>query len=346
MSSCLKEDEMKNPYNGFAPVNISDGWKVSGADAENMNSAELDKIFMDVYKDNQNWMMKSFLVFRNGKLLAEYYLRNENDRIVQDAIWSCTKQINAIITGIAIEKGYIGSINDSIGKYLPTYINKYPDKKGITIQHLLTMKSGLTFDNGTQNDVLKQHKVENSLDFILDLESDHLPGTYHYYKDCDPHLLSAVVQQATGKPMDEFGKEVLLDPLEFTNYYWHRYSDGVTMGSWGILTTPREMAKVAQCVLDSGRYNGKQLIPLNWLKDMLSVHEQNVDGEFAFGYLWWIHPDKGWYFMRGHGGQYAFIIPLKQLIVVFTSLPNLDDDCNLPIDYYINLVNKIEACAD
>jgi CubicO group peptidase (beta-lactamase class C family) len=346
ISSCLKEDEMKNPYYGFTAVSISDGWEISSSGAENMDSVKLDNVFKEVYKDNKNWMMKSLLVFRNGKLVTEYYLRNEGDRIAKDAIWSCTKQINAIITGIAIDKGFISSINDSIGKYLPSYIEKYPEKKGITIRHLLTMRSGITFDNGTQNDILKQHKVENSLDFILDLKLDHQPGTFHNYKDCDPHLLSAIVQHATGIPMDEFGREVFFNPLGFDNYYWHRYSDGVTMGSWGILTTPRELAKVAQCVLDSGKFNGIQVIPISWLKDMLTIHEQNVDGEFSFGYLWWIHPSKGWYFMRGHGGQFAFIVPSKQLVVVITSLPNVDDDCNLPIDYHINLVDKIVASAN
>jgi CubicO group peptidase (beta-lactamase class C family) len=341
--SCLKEDLEKIPYKGFTPTNINDGWEISTPGNENMDSLKLDNIFREVYKDENNWMMKSFLVFRNGKLVAESYLQNENVRTEPDAIWSCTKQINAIITGIAIDKGLIDNIDDSIEKYLPLYIQKYSDKKDITIRHLLTMRSGIKFDNGTQNDLFKQHKIENSIDFILSLDLDHPPGTFHEYKDSDPHILSAIIQKVTGKPLDEFGKEVLLDPLGFKNYKWHRYSDGVTMGSWGILTTPRELSKIAQCVLNSGKYDGTQIISVSWLNEMLAIHEPNVEHDLAFGYLWWLHPSKGWYIMVGHGNQLVFIIPQKQLIVAFTSLSNLDDDCNISIDYYFDIVDRIVA---
>ena len=345
LSSCLKEEDMKAPYQGYNPVDISDGWILSDPAAENLDPIELDKIFRDVYADDANWMTKSLCVFRNGKLLAECYFKDEADRTNVDAIWSCTKQLNAIITGIAIDRGYISSIEDPIDKYLPEYIEKYPDKKGILIEYLLTMKSGIDFDNGKDNDLIKRHKVDNSIDYMLGFDLHNQPGTIYNYKDCDPHLLSAIVQKATGKPLDEFGKEVLFDPLGITNYYWYRYSDGVTLGSWGILTTPRELAKVAQCVLDSGRYNNQQIIPPGWLQDMLSVHVPNVNGELSFGYLWWSIPSKGWYFAQGHGGQYAFIIPSKQLLVVITSLPNVDDDCSVPIEYHIGIVERIAATA-
>jgi CubicO group peptidase (beta-lactamase class C family) len=209
----------------------------------------------------------------------------------------------------------------------------------------ITMKSGMDFDNGIDNDLLKRHKVDNSIDYVLGFDLIDPPGTAYYYKDCDPHLISAIVQKTTGKPLDEFGEEVLFDPLGITNYYWHRYSDGVTMGSWGILTTPRELAKVAQCVLDEGRYNNQQIIPPDWLHEMLSIQVPDVQGDFAFGYLWWILPSKGWYFAHGHGGQYAFIVPSKKILVVITSYPNVDDDCSLPIDYHIGIVDRIVAAA-
>ena len=345
LSSCLKEEVMKQPYAGFTPVDISDGWIISDPSAENMDPVELDRIFRDVYRDDDTWMMKSLLVFRNGKLVAECYLKNESDRTEVDAIWSCTKQVNAIITGIAIDQGYISSIDDPIEKYLPEYIERFPDKEGILIRHLLTMKSGIAFDNGKDDDLLKMHKVDNSIDYVLGFDLIDQPGTMYNYKDCDPHILSAIVQKTTGKPLDEFGQEVLFEPLGITNYYWHRYSDGVTLGSWGILTTPRELAKVAQCVLDGGRYDNRQIIPQDWLQEMLSIQVPDVYGDFAFGYLWWSIPSKGLYFAQGHGGQYAFIIPSKQMLVVITCYPNVDDDCNLPIEYHIGIVEKIEAAA-
>lgn len=345
LSSCLKED-INQPYKGNVPVNIGDSWLLSDPSSERMNADELDAVYRSVFEDKNAWMMKSMLVFRNGKLVAESYMKDDGDRTRRDAIWSCTKQINSLITGIAINKGYISGIHDSIGKYLPEYIKRYPDKSGITIEYLLTMRSGIDYDNGTDTDILRQHKTESSLDYILRMVLNSKPGTKFKYKDSDPQILSSVIQKATGKPLDEFGKEVLFDPLGITNYEWCRYTDGITLGSWGIQTTPRELARIAQCVMDNGIYKGNQIIPSDWLGDMLAVHVPDAHNSLAFGYLWWIDPDRDMYFTWGHGGQYAFIIPQKQLLVVFTGLPQVDDDVNLPIEYIIGIVDRVSATAN
>jgi CubicO group peptidase (beta-lactamase class C family) len=343
--SCLKEGELKQPYKGYSPVSIGDNWQLSDPASENMNPEALDSIYREVYADEALWMIKSLLVFRNGKLVAESYMKDDSDRTRMDAIWSCTKQVNSIITGIALDKGLIGSVQDPIERYLPDYLEKYPDKKGITIENLLTMKSGIDFDNGDDSDILRQHKTDNSLDYILSMSLTGQPGTAFKYKDSDPQILSSVVQSATGKPLDEFGKEVLFDPLGIKNYEWYRYSDGVTLGSWGILTTPRELAKIAQCVLDSGKYNNQQVIPEEWLNEMLSIKVPNAHNELAFGYLWWSYPSKKIYFTWGHGGQYAFIIPSKNMLVLITCLSQVDDDVNVPVEDHLDLAEKIAATA-
>ena len=193
-ASCLKEEPMKKTYRNFIPVDISDGWTISDPETEHMDAGELDKIYREVYADDRTWMMKSLLVFRNGELIAESYLKDEADRTAMDAIWSCTKQIHALITGIAMEQGYIHDIHDSVGKYLPEYILMYPDKKGITIEHLLTMTSGIAFDNGTDNDILRQHKTDNSLNYVLGMNLSYPPGENFTYKDSDPHILSGILQ--------------------------------------------------------------------------------------------------------------------------------------------------------
>lgn len=345
-AGCVKEDPLKKSYTGFNPVDIHDGWVLSGPSAEQMDSLALDKIYRDVYADDEMWMTKSMLVFRNGRLVAESYLKDDNDRTRIDAIWSCTKQVNSIITGIAIDRGFIHNVTDSIGVYLPDYITRHPDKAGITLQYLLEMKSGIAFDNGTQSDIFRQHKTDNSLEYVLGLRMKSPPGIEFYYKDGDPQLISGIVQAATGKTLDEYGKEVLFDPLGISNYKWDRYSDGVTLGAFGILTCPREMAKIAQCVLDSGRHNGVQVIPTEWLQEMLSPKVPDAGGNRSFGYLWWSVPSKGYYFMWGHGGQYAFIVPAKKLLVVFTSLSQVDDDVNIPVDKIIGIVDRVVLTAN
>lgn len=99
------------------------------------------------------------LVFRNGKLVAESYTKEDADRITPRAMWSCTKQVVGLLTGIALEKGLIHSVDDNIGKYLPETVD-YPDKKDITIEQLLTMRSGIDYSNdgfaGQSDDILRQ----------------------------------------------------------------------------------------------------------------------------------------------------------------------------------------------
>jgi CubicO group peptidase (beta-lactamase class C family) len=344
VNGCLKEDPLKKPYTGFVPVDIEDGWTISSLAAENIDSLALDQIYRDIYADDDIWMMKSLLVFRNGKLVAENYLKDDADRTNIDAIWSCTKQVNGIITGIAIHQGLIESVEDPIGDYLTEQIQKHPDKSGITLENLLMMKSGLDFDNADQSDVFRQHKTDNSIDYVLGLDLFHEPGSFFNYNDGDPQLVSGIVQEATGKTLDEYGKEVLFDPLGFTNYAWERYTDGITMGAFGILTSPRELAKIAQCVLDSGRCNDQQIIPFDWWQEMLTARE-SAGGDVYFGYYWWIIPSKDYYIMRGHGGQFAFIIPPKRLLVIITSLSQVDDDVNLTFEQIVDIIDRIAATA-
>jgi len=346
LASCLQEEPMKRPFTSSAPKEIGDGWALSTPETEGMDATGLEEIYRTVYENDDTWMMKSLLVFRNGKLVAESYLKDEADRIRPDAIWSCTKQVTAILTGIAIHQGLIQSVQDPIGSYLPEYVNRYPDKAGITLHHLLTMKSGLDFDNGTSSDIFRQHKTDNSLDYVLGLDLQFPVGTQYKYKDSDPQVVSGIMQYATGIPMDEFGKKVLFDPLGVQRTEWVRYSDGLTLGPWGILTTPRELAKIGQCVLDSGRHQGVQVIPLSWWSSMLNAHVVNAHDDAAFGYYWWSIPSKGWYFMWGHGGQYVFLKPAKKLMVVVTSLPQVDDDVALWYEDIVNIADSIDAITE
>ena len=176
LCSCIKEGPLKGTYQGFSPVDISDGWSIAFPSQVQIDSMALDGIYRDLYVAEENWMVKSLLVFRNGKLISEAYFKTDSDRTQPDAIWSCTKQITSLITGLALESGLIRNLEDPISDYLPEIQEKYPDKKDIRISHLLTMKSGLEYDNGTDNDSFKQELVDNSVDFILSRPLVNQPG--------------------------------------------------------------------------------------------------------------------------------------------------------------------------
>jgi len=330
LSSCISEPELKDPFRNFEPVKIEDGWEISSPSKESIDSLGLVNIFEDFYNDEDIWQVRSLSVYRNGKLVAESYTKDPADRFEPRAIWSCTKQFMGVLVGIAVDQGLINSIDDKIEKYLPEVLNEYPDKKNITIRHLLTMNSGISYNNyglsGDDAQILQQNP-DNYLQFILEKKLYTVPGTDYDYKDGDPQILSSIIQKVTGKPADVWAEEVLFSKIGFDNYEWKRYKDGTTLGSFGIMTTPREMAKLAQTVLNGGIYDGERIVSESWIEQMVYPHMET--GDKNFGFLWWSYPEYGTYFMSGNGRQLAFVIPEKELIVVITSEANVQGKYNL-----------------
>ncbi|MFZ0283584.1 MAG: serine hydrolase [Bacteroidales bacterium] len=346
LTSCLKEDQLKKQFVSFEPVNLGDGWQISTPAAENIDPSALTAIYKEFHSDDRIWQARSLLVFRNGKLVAESYTKDDSDITTPRAIWSATKQVVGLLTGIALENQLIENINDPISDYL-VETETHPDKKDIKISDLLTMRSGISYSNdgieGQTDNILR--KIPGKItEFILGLPMAGEPGSQVQYKDCDPQLVLSSIQAKCGKPAAEWAKDVLFDKLEVTNLVWDSYKDGVTLGGFGILTTPREVAKFGQCVLDSGIWKGSVIVSKEWIKEMTAIRIQDIYG-YQFGYLWWKDPAREMTFMSGHGGQYVCIIPSKKLIVVMTAEVNTQGDFQFGKDAF-NWVDRISEIAD
>jgi hypothetical protein len=120
-TSCLLEDALKLPFNGFDPKNISDGWTISSPEAEGIDALQLTGVFKNLH-ENDIWQIKSLLVFKNGKLVAESYMKDTNEIVNKTAVWSCTKQFTAILTGIAVDQGLF-TVDDPVSNYLPAAVS-------------------------------------------------------------------------------------------------------------------------------------------------------------------------------------------------------------------------------
>ncbi len=324
-TSCLREDDLKLPFKTNVPINLNDGWELSSPSEQGINEAELRKIYEYYHESKDLWQVRSLLVFRNNKLIAESYTKNPNDITEPTPIWSCTKQVTCILLGIAVEQGLVDNINDPIQKYLPDEISKHPDKASITIQNLLKMKSGIEFSNDGFNggsSKFQREVPDNSVDFVLGLPVYCPQGEQYHYNDGDPHIISAILQKQTGKTSKVWAEDVLFSRLGMENYDWAVYKDGVTMGAFGISTTPREMARIGHLVMNKGNWKGEQIVNSAWLEDITStkvpVEEVNTFGK-SFGYFWWIDEGREIYFMAGQGGQFVFIKPSKNLVMVTTA---------------------------
>ena len=346
LTSCLREDELKRPFDSYTPVILNDGWEISLPVNEGIDAAQLTEIYRNFHADPDIWQARSLLVFRNGRLVAESYTKDDNDRFTPRAVWSCTKQVVGLLTGIAIEKGLISSVKDSIGNYLPE-TEKYTAKENITIEHLLTMRSGIGYSNdglsGQSDDILRQ-LPQSILQFILGRPQPYNPGDTSIYKDCDPQLVASIIQKTSGKKTSEWAKDVLFNPMQISNLEWMEYKDGTTLGGFGIMTTPRELAKFGQLVLDSGMWKGTPLIGKNWITEMTKVRVKELYS-FQFGYLWWIDTKRNMIYMHGHGGQFVAIFPGKKLVIVMTAEVNTQDNFQLGVEAF-DWATRIADIAD
>ena len=348
ITGCISEDPLNLSFETFKPQEIRDGLIISSPADEHIDSTSLANIYNEIYTDDNLWSMRSMLVFRNGNLVAEAYLKDDLDITTRQLIWSCTKQVMGVLVGIAVDKGLIASIEDPISKYLDTELIGHEDKKDITILNLLTMRSGIDYENsgaGGETDKLLRQIPDNSVDFVLSRPVNAQQGEIFHYNDGNPHLLSAILQNVTGKPTDAWADEVLFSQIGMDNYNWVRYKDGVTLGGFGIETTPRELSKVALCVANNGAVDSSQIVSSEWIQDMTSPMIEIPDSDYKFGYYWWISPSRAVHFMWGHGGQFAFIVPAENLVVVMSSIPNTQGDYEIHADEALPIVDRIiDAC--
>ncbi len=347
-SGCLKSDDPHLPFSGIQPKDIGDGLPLTTLQVANIDEAILSDVYQDLYTDKNLWSLRSALVLRNGNLVAEAYLADEADINQSHLIWSCTKQVMGTLTGVALEQGLISSLEDPISDYLSDELAGHPEKQGITIRDLLTMRSGIDYNNGGiegQTDQLLRQKPEDMVQFILELPMIATHGSVFHYNDGDPSLLSAIIQKQAGLPTDEWADIYVFSKLGISNYHWTRYKDGVTLGGFGIATTPRELAKWGNCILANGFSKGEQIIPADWITEMTTSQVSAAYLDFNFGYYWWLDPLRDIRFMWGHGGQFVFIHPPKGLVMIFTSIPNTQDDFEIDALEILPYVDRIIAAA-
>jgi CubicO group peptidase (beta-lactamase class C family) len=268
----------------------------------------------------------SLIVERDGEIVAEEFTNyNKYGPDSVKNVMSVTKSFTGVLVGLAIDKGYIESINDPISKYL-TGIVTFPDetKANITIEQLLKMSFGHSW-NGTSPSSLYNTwaSTPDHLQYIIDLPLVAQPGTIFNYSDGASHLLSVIITQATGQNTYDFAKENLFDPLGITTFRWSKDDKGYPSGAAGLQLKPRDMIKFGNLILNNGLYNGTQVVPQSWIETMtitkISTND-NIPFGPDYGYQIWIGAAYGHkhIFAMGWGGQFIFIVPDNNLVVTAT----------------------------
>jgi CubicO group peptidase (beta-lactamase class C family) len=311
---CLSDPEIKLPYEGYTPEKLDDGWEVSDPETEGFDPDEITEVYKRFHSEKLYPAIHSLLVVRNGKLVAEAYCRDRSERDMFHSIQSATKSVTSLLTGIAIDKGLIQSVQQKVYDFIPEFFDSDARKREITLHHVLTMETGLDFDNDEHTEKLF-NSTGSSLEFVLHKPLVFTPGSDWYYGDGNPQLLSGVIQKAAGMSEEEFAVEHLFKPLAITNYRWETHADGLTFGAFGLWLTARDMAKVGQLMVQDGMWRGERIVSSEWIAESTKLQTSHQ----TYGYYWYPWESQDAYYAEGHGGQLIYVVPAKRIVVVVTS---------------------------
>ena len=308
------------------------GWRTSSPAEQGMDAAKLGAMLEAVKSQNLN--LHSLLVIRNGHIVSENYF-GANGPNTRHELFSCTKSFIATLMGIAIDKGYVGGVGQMAAELLDgrTFQNESAAKSAMTLEHLLTMTTGLDWTEGDPT-YRAMYGSRDWVRYVMDLPMRDQPGDdFNYCSGCS-HVLSAIIQAKTRMNTRDFAEKELFRPLGITDVRWDADSQGIPIGGWGLQITPRDMAKLGYLYLRDGVWEGRQIVSSAWVKAATEKHT-STDGPLGYGYQWWTYPHWGAYAALGRYGQMIFVVPDLDLIVVTTAAADGHDAIFGLIDQYI-----------
>lgn len=303
------------------------GWPTSTPEAQGLYSATLAKTF-DVFLDHG---VHSIAVIRNGVWVADACKEGIEPSILQD-MKSVTKGVTSALIGIALNEGMLKSPDQRLAAFFPELEND-PIKSKIQLKHLLSMTSGLSWDNDQEQSSNEMMHAPDWVAYILNRPAQYEPGAVFNYSNGDAHLLSAVISKVTGMTMFDYAKSRLFEPLGITNVNWNHDHQGITIGAWALALSLADMAKLGSLYLNNGQWEGKSIIPQSWIRTsfMKRVTLNYSNGtQGSYGYYWWTKSlakglNKGSrkeldiFYASGSGGRRIFGIPELKMIVALTA---------------------------
>lgn len=303
-----------------------------------MNQEKIAGMEAAIAADYSN--MAGMVIMKDGKAVYEKYFCGctEADRI---HVFSVTKSILSILIGIALDKGYIHSVDQKVLEFYPEYTVKKGEKtiQNVTIKDMLTMTAPYKYKS---NPYTKYFTSMDWVKFSLDvLGGKGQIGEFRYAPIVGPDILSGILERAAGQSVFEFAKEYLFAPLGITvektitfhskeeqmAFYkatdiscWVAGPTGVNTAGWGLTLSPMDMAKIGQMFLNGGMWNGNRIVSEKWVSDSTSEQSRWKQRDLPYGYLWWIDEQDNGYAAMGDGGNIIYVSPDKNMVVASTSL--------------------------
>ncbi len=283
--------------------------------------------------------LHSLLVSRHGEVILERYFHGTPANGYAN-VKSASKSVISALVGIAIERKLLPGVDAPIAPYFPELAAANADtrKRKITIEDLLTMRSGLTDTNQAYGAWVRS---SNWVHYLLAHSLQAPPGAQMDYNTGNTHLLSAILTKVSGGDTWSFAQKTLATPLGITIPKWPQDPQGIYFGGNDMLLTPRQMIKFGELYLHHGRDAGRQILPASWVDASFVPRTQSQRSGKLYGYGWWIQEMAGQQtaFAWGFGGQYIFVIPSLDAVVVTTASENPGGDRR---EFRLGLFDMIE----
>lgn len=298
----------------------SDDYLYPEAEKQNINSSKLAQAFTNAEEIDD---LQGLVVARNSVIVAEKYFNNADSEADPNLhVMSVTKSISATLIGIAIEKGFIESVNQTISDFLPDEVDLINPALGqVTIRHLLTMTCGHDWHEiGSESEFGDWVNAPNQLNYILNKPIINTPGTVFNYSDGAAHLISVILSIATAMDASDFANLYLFNPMGLSDRYWRSDKQSFTYGGVGLHVGNHDMIEIGYLYLNRGNYNGQQIVSSAWIDSVTSFHisTNNIIPFLTdYGYYWWLGSAHGHEFIcaNGYGGQFIFVVRDLNLVV-------------------------------
>ncbi len=355
VTSVCEKDYTSQFYAYSPPLQIEDGLQVGSLEEVDIDENMIRKAVRRI-QNGKYGEVHSMLIYKNDKLVFEEYFPGHTyqwdapahfgryvtwNRDRQHCIHSDSKSVTSLCIGVAIDKGFIESVHQSIFDYLPDYNHyKKAGKEDITIEHLLTMTSGLQWEewkislSSMENDQISIWFYEDGpIHYVLRKPLVAPPGTRYNYSGGDIQLLAEILRNATGLDLNAFSSKYLFEPLGITSYdWWLVFPSGQIQAAGGLKLVPRAMVKIGAMMLNRGTWNGIQVISKQWVDKCTFPYSVNRNikvpgedlGRLGYAYTWWTksfnykRKPMHWYTALGWGGQKISVLPELDMVIVFT----------------------------
>jgi CubicO group peptidase (beta-lactamase class C family) len=296
----------------------------------------------------------AFLVVHDDKLLYERYFNGYDQRSLNTS-FSMAKSFASALVGIAIDEGHITSVDEPITNYIPELLEKDKRFKSITIRNLLTMSSGIKYEEGATlpwseaADDTKTYYSTDLRELALNSQIEGTPGQYFEYNNYNPLLVGMIIERATGTHVAGYLQQTLWKPMGMeADGSWSLDSkrDGFEKMESGVNARARDFARYGMLFAKEGNWRGKQLISRGWVEESTRP-DTSTDPSQDYQYFWWVNTPNGknHFSAQGNYGQYIYVAPEKDLVIVRLGKEEGEKGYGYWTDLFDQLSTKLDTPA-